>query len=238
MAGRRTSIPPSGPASAVASALALAVAVASGCDDVTVQVLAPAASASASAAPSCAPPAAAACEGQLDDECRDAKQCCSGACVVADDDKKRCARAVSCASFCEDCEAAEDCCSGRCEEDGTGRSVCWSGECRAQGELCEEDADCCAEAGPVHCVEDPVGLKSRRCRLDSSGPPCVGDGARCAEAGECCSGFCVGGGKPEPVCARDCVVDGDPCTTSADCCTLSASCAGDGDTPVCGVVVR
>gem|GEM_PF-6247162 len=240
MVAARASPPRPGRPLATAAAVAAVLGLSPACEEVKLQVLAPVPSASASsaAAATCAPPGVALCEAQLEQECRDAKQCCSGACLLAEDEKKRCARVTSCASFCEDCSVPADCCSGRCEDDGSGRTVCWSGTCRAQGELCSDDADCCSEAGPVRCVEDPVGLKSKRCRLDSSGPPCVGDGARCATAADCCGGFCIGGGRPEPVCASACVPDGGACTTAADCCSSAATCEGEEDGLVCTLVVR
>ncbi|MBN2191565.1 MAG: hypothetical protein JW751_02015 [Polyangiaceae bacterium] len=218
-------------AALAASGAAGGLGAAIGCQDVTVQLLVPTTSASVAAPPSCAPPAAPACVAQLGEECRDEKQCCSGACLVAEDEKKRCVRAAACASYCETCEDAGDCCSGSCQDDGTGRLVCWSRACLAQGEICRSDAQCCVEAGPVRCVEDPAGLKTKRCRLDSSGPPCVGDGVPCSENTECCGGYCIG--EPEPVCTAACVADGELCAAATDCCSPGATCEGADADLVC-----
>lgn len=217
---------------------ALAIAATGACNDVTVSVLMPVPS--ASAAVSCGPPVSVVCEGQLGDECKDWKDCCSGTCLTAEDGKKRCGRAAPCGSYCELCSVDTDCCSGRCADDGTGTGTwrCHTGECRVQGELCGGDADCCQGAGPGRCVEDPVGLKAKRCRLDSSGPPCIADGVRCALAAECCGGYCIGGGKPEPTCASACVPNEAPCTTAADCCTPEARCEATVDEPICHVAIR
>lgn len=181
---------------------------------------------------SCSLPSVPPCILQLDEPCKADHECCSGACVAGADGTSRCQSVAACKSYCEACSDSSECCSGRCVGDALRIAVCHSGACLAQGEICAKDGDCCAEAGPAHCVEDPKGLKTRRCRLDSSGPPCALEGTRCGRGAECCSGFCVGGGKKELSCAASCVLAGAPCTTTVDCCS-SAECRPVGGVNTC-----
>lgn len=214
--------------------LALSLALVA-CDNERLQVLTPPAGSAEGASSACGFPTVAACTAPLEAECREPRECCSGACVKGADEKKRCTRppTVVCASYCERCEMSADCCSGRCEPDELGALTCMSGDCLAQGEICAGDVDCCQQAGPARCVEDPKGLRSKRCRLESSGPPCTADGSRCSAADECCGGYCIYGGRRDPVCASSCVDDGQRCTVAADCCSASAECVVVGTESLC-----
>jgi len=99
------------------------------------------------------------------------------------------------------CRATKDCCSGRCED-----GYCLKlGACAAPGAPCNTRSGCCSE----RC--EPVGRNGGL----ACGPYCQADGARCAEASDCCALACNGG-----VCGGAlCSVIGSSCGRDSECCS-------------------
>jgi hypothetical protein len=79
--------------------------------------------------------------------------------------------------------------------------------CRAQGDVCTQDADCCTG------VCGPDGTCPVLAECDTAGEPCTG-------YHECCSGLCADPGNEVPICqfVSGCRPIGEVCHDPADCC--------------------
>ena len=165
------------------------------------------------------------CAKQVGDVCKNSDECCTRVCIATTDGISRCAPAPGCRPGCDLCQVNTDCCSGLCQADATGISRCTVTQgCQPEGEVCDKDGDCCQTAGTMRCIEDPPGLKGKRCRLDVPATQSLGDGADCSLASRCNSGHCT----PAPglgfTCASQCSAENQPCTSRSDCCVTNADC--------------
>ena len=165
------------------------------------------------------------CTRAVGEVCKNSDECCTRVCIATTDGISRCAPAPGCRPECDLCQTNTDCCSGLCQTDAMGTYRCAATEgCQPEGEVCDKDGDCCQTAKPTHCVEDPKGLKGKRCRLDVPAAECLGEKANCSLASRCCSGHCVPGSDPGFSCTTQCATEGQPCTSRSDCCMANADC--------------
>jgi hypothetical protein len=185
----------------------------------------------------CAIPGGKSCIKQVGDLCKNNDECCSGLCSTYHDGQMRCAPSVSCRTTCETCRNNRDCCSGVCKSDAQGGSQCVTeGTCLAEGEVCTADADCCRSDAPTSCVEEPVGLKVKRCRAVTATTDCLADGYTCQLASRCCSKHCARNQGDYITCFSACRSLGEPCGTRADCCDVDADCVSVGGVRSCALL--
>jgi len=190
------------------------------------------------AASSCTPPRCTAAGAT----CTKDADCCSGAagrgaCIT-----------FSSGAVCTDyCTTNADCASGCCALLKTGQGVCapdttWCGsQCRAQGESCDTDADCCSgtvcapngTAGPRVC-STPCGsdadCKNERCIQDDSGRGTCGNPGTSLCTDTCKTandGYCDEGGYLGCTFGTDCT-DCKPHLGGYQLCTDDCATAKDG----------
>jgi hypothetical protein len=141
--------------------------------------------------------------------CTAATDCCSLACNGG-----TCGGTI-CTKFDQDCTSAEQCCSGVCAIKCRDASPT-SPTCRRPGERCSggglPGSGCCP--GSV-CLQQ--GTAGEHCSLPVPNGVCLGNGAACSVAGDCCGGGCGGANTC-------CVAAGKACTSTADCC--AGTCTG------------
>ncbi len=192
--------------------------------------------------------------GALGIDCAAGTDCCSGVCeanVCAPDAcvdlGGSCATNSNCCTgFCDagscamppDCDAtgaacSDNCCSGRCaDEGGTGCSPGDAGclcappaECRASGETCSMDSECCNRL-----CDDPDGDGDGTCANPGqclpAGEPCGTEGYN----GSCCSTVCLDTTGTGARCQflGGCRVQDELCSTDSECC--SGECRESGTT--------
>jgi hypothetical protein len=146
--------------------------------------------------------------------CVNNEDCCSNICT-----NDLCVAAGGgCLTLGELCGGSDSsCCSGDCEEiDSVFRCV-QSTVCRTEGDLCDEDADCCSGV----CGVDGRCPVTAECQ--TIGEPCTG-------FHECCSGVCADPGIGTTICQypSGCRSIGEVCLVDDDCC--GALCQPEGST--------
>lgn len=161
---------------------------------------------------------------------------------------RRCLDAVPvCGGVGTECGVLEECCGftlgkGTCDGDA-GRC------CRPRGTRCDEDADCCPDAGRcaaetgtcggVVCKEagSTCAFDAECCTkiCDDSGrctdTVCQPDGALCFEDFECCTGLCADGTCGIPGCGGETA----PCFDPAECCPGLTCFTGAEGVGVCSI---
>ncbi len=166
-----------------------------------------------------------ACNRQVGDTCTKSDDCCSRSCVTTTDSVSRCTPTAGCRQSCDLCSRNADCCSNNCAPDADNVMRCATATaCMPEGEVCMRDDQCCQAPTPLRCLEDPKGLKSKRCVVDPATSVCLQDGTSCAVASHCCGGHCLPAPDGGYVCSSACVQEAEPCTSRADCCVDHSDC--------------
>lgn len=180
-----------------------------------------------------------ACSAQVGDICKNSDECCSHVCIATSDGLNRCAPSPGCRPACDLCVQNADCCSNNCAVDSDGVSRCVrAGDCQPEGETCTRDDQCCQTTSKMRCVEEPKGLKGKRCVIDDPGAACLSDGAACALASRCCGGHCLPSSHGGFACASACATEGQLCTSRADCCGAHADCLAIEGQRACRELIR
>ncbi len=146
--------------------------------------------------------------------CNADEECCSQDCRGG-----RCEVLDGCQPLGEFCTYNRDCCSFSCTYDGWSRSFRCSpaNTCLSSGEVCDETRPpCCGQLGEQ---------RTEACELGSNGVtrctprgPCKITGAECAQAAECCGGFCLPDDSGYRACSETCADLGARCVNDRDCC--------------------
>jgi hypothetical protein len=185
---------------------------------------------------------------QPGDACLGDDDCCTGSCDVANGAPLgMCVELTATVTGCNGragtvCSDCSDCCSRQCVAFGqTGIRICApSNGCRATGELCLEDTDCCGGQqgglpgdGNIFCDKEPgasFGLCRNPVACNPQGNVCQYSNYECglsAQRNNCCnalggSGTCEIDAFGVPRCnglADNCRITGETCSSSADCCS-------------------
>jgi hypothetical protein len=143
------------------------------------------------------------------ESCTAPAQCCSNRCVGGG-----CESGGACLPAGEDCSTggSGSCCSMNCAEASDGRMRCLGlGRCRAEGEVCRENGDCCN----YQCVDGFCLVQ----------PECDVAGEACETNAACCSSLCADDGSGYRSCQYlgGCRPFGELCRSDGECCNNPAN---------------
>jgi len=163
-------------------------------------------------------------------KCAGPADCCSNQCVAGS-----CVASQQCKNNGTVCKTNGDCCSQKCESRCDGNR-CVGVACQANGAKCAQPSECCssrcengfcAQAGQCKATNVDCDPKAKDCCSGRCEPVqgmtnvtrcanyCVGDGAACTKAIDCCGLGCWNGKCGAPRCA----LQSQPCAQNADCCS-------------------